>query len=67
PFDFDPENSVYIDANGRVWPTNGKYCFGDYSIENKCAAEDTDGSSGSSGGSGSGSGSGSGGDGGSSG
>lgn len=65
PFDFDPENSVYIDANGRVWPTNGKYCFGDYSIENKCAAEDTDGSSGSSGGSGSGSGSGS--DGGSSG
>ncbi|MFO0634856.1 MAG: thrombospondin type 3 repeat-containing protein [Nannocystaceae bacterium] len=47
-FDFDPENSVYIDANGRVWPTDGKYCNGDYSIENKCKAEDTGGSSGGS-------------------
>jgi hypothetical protein len=41
PFDFDPENALYIDANGRVWPNDGKYCNGDYNIENRCAMEDT--------------------------
>ncbi|HWB80999.1 MAG TPA: thrombospondin type 3 repeat-containing protein [Nannocystaceae bacterium] len=54
PSDFDPENLPFIDANGRVWPKDGKYCNGDYSIENKCGGEDTDGTgSGSESGSGS--------------
>jgi hypothetical protein len=47
PFDFDPENTEYVDANGRVWPDDGAYCNGDYNIENKCAEEDTGDSSGS--------------------
>ena len=39
-FDFDPENLPYIDANGRVWPTDGKFCNGDYSIDTKPACEE---------------------------
>jgi len=39
-FDFDPENLPYIDANGRVWPNDGKYCNGDYAIDNKPACQD---------------------------
>jgi Thrombospondin type 3 repeat len=41
-FDFDPENLPFIDANGRVWPNDGKFCNGDYSIDNKpaCLEED---------------------------
>jgi hypothetical protein len=46
-FDFDPENTEYVDANGRVWPKDGAYCNGDYDIETKCAAQDTGDSSGS--------------------
>jgi hypothetical protein len=35
-FAFDPENLPYIDANGMVWPNDGKYCNGDYAIDNIC-------------------------------
>ncbi|MEM7154281.1 MAG: thrombospondin type 3 repeat-containing protein [Myxococcota bacterium] len=41
-FDFDPENQPYIDANGRVWPDNGRFCNGEYSVENKPACGDED-------------------------
>lgn len=40
PFDFDPDDLPYIDDNGRVWPQAGRFCNGDYSIENRCEAED---------------------------
>lgn len=33
PFAFDPDNSVYVDAEGREWPYDGKYCNGDYAID----------------------------------
>lgn len=39
-FDFDPENLPFIDANGRVWPNDGKYCNGEYAIDNKPACQD---------------------------
>ena len=39
-FDFDPENQPFIDGNGRVWPDNGKYCNGEYSIDSKPACQD---------------------------
>jgi hypothetical protein len=39
-FDFDPENLPYIDAGGRVWPNDGKFCNGEYSIDNKPACAD---------------------------
>jgi hypothetical protein len=45
PFDFDPENTEYVDANGRVWPRDGAYCNGDYDIENRCEQLEPDGSS----------------------
>ncbi len=32
-FAFDPDNTVYVDANGREWPSDGKYCNGDYSLD----------------------------------
>jgi hypothetical protein len=35
-FAFDPENLPYIDANGTLWPDDGKYCNGPYAIENVC-------------------------------
>lgn len=35
-FDFDPTNAVYIDAMGQVWPNDGRYCNGEYSLENTC-------------------------------
>ncbi len=41
-FDFDPENLPFIDANGRVWPNDGKFCNGTYSIDNKPACADDD-------------------------
>jgi len=47
PFDFDPENTEFVDANGRVWPNDGAFCNGEYNVENKCAAQDTGDSSGS--------------------
>ncbi len=64
-FDFDPQNLPFIDGNGKVWPKDGKYCNGDYSVENKCGddeptggatggtgGEDTGGTGGTGGGSG---------------
>lgn len=33
PLAFDPELIPYVDAQGRVWPIDGKYCNGDYSSE----------------------------------
>jgi hypothetical protein len=48
PFDFDPTNAPYIDQNGKVWPGDGRYCNGEYSIEVRgCGDEmpgDTEGS-----------------------
>lgn len=35
-FDFDPENRPFIDANGKVWPRDGAFCNGEYSIDTKC-------------------------------
>lgn len=35
-FAFDPENQPYIDPNGMLWPNDGKYCNGEYAIENVC-------------------------------
>jgi hypothetical protein len=68
-FDFDPQNLPFIDANGKVWPKDGKYCNGEYSVENKCGGMEptggSDGGSGDSGGSDGGSGGSGGGSGGS--
>jgi thrombospondin type 3 repeat protein len=36
PFAFDPTNEPYIDANGVVWPKDGKYCNGEYSLDALC-------------------------------
>jgi hypothetical protein len=36
PFAFDPDNTPYVDAEGRVWPLDGKYCNGDYSLDAIC-------------------------------
>ncbi|MCA9649029.1 MAG: thrombospondin type 3 repeat-containing protein [Myxococcales bacterium] len=36
PLAFDPANTVYIDDGGMVWPDDGKYCNGEYSIDNTC-------------------------------
>jgi hypothetical protein len=36
PFDFDPENKPFVDANGKLWSKDGFFCHGDYDIENKC-------------------------------
>jgi hypothetical protein len=33
PFAFDPNNAFYKDANGKVWPTSGAYCKGEYDPE----------------------------------
>jgi hypothetical protein len=35
-FDFDPENLQYIDDDGKVWPNDGRYCNGDYSLDVMC-------------------------------
>ena len=36
PFNFDPENREYIDDDGMVWPNDGHYCNGDYSLNAIC-------------------------------
>ncbi len=41
-FDFDPENQPYIDANGRVWPNDGRFCNGEFSVDNKPACQEDD-------------------------
>lgn len=33
---FDPQNVPYIDDNGMLWPNDGKYCNGEYAIDNVC-------------------------------
>ncbi|HET6585527.1 MAG TPA: thrombospondin type 3 repeat-containing protein, partial [Nannocystaceae bacterium] len=40
PFQFDPDNTSFVDANGRAWPQHGKYCNGDYAPDAICAAQD---------------------------
>ena len=39
-FDFDPSNKAYIDDNGKVWPKDGKFCNGEYSIDNRCGDDE---------------------------
>ncbi len=41
-FAFDPQNLAFIDVNGKLWPRDGRYCNGDYSPDNVCAALDGD-------------------------
>ncbi len=36
PFAYDPQNSVFVDENGKVWNNKGKYCWGDYDINKIC-------------------------------
>ncbi|MEX1364913.1 MAG: thrombospondin type 3 repeat-containing protein [Nannocystaceae bacterium] len=48
-FDFDPENQPYIDANGRVWPDDGRFCNGEYSVDNKPACQDDEDTAGTAG------------------
>jgi len=53
PLDFDPENQPYQDINGRLFPNEGRYCHGDYSLSNRCEdLEPMDTGTGGSGGSG---------------
>lgn len=32
-FAFDPDNELYKDQNNKVWPSNGKYCSGEWNPE----------------------------------
>ena len=32
-FAFDPDNTLYKDQNNKVWPSNGKYCSGEWNPE----------------------------------
>ncbi|MCH9682233.1 MAG: thrombospondin type 3 repeat-containing protein [Deltaproteobacteria bacterium] len=41
-FDFDPENQPFIDTNGRVWPNDGRFCNGEFSVDNKPACQEDD-------------------------
>ncbi len=58
PFAFDPTDAEYVDANGRLWPTDGAACNGDFLPDNICELQemntgetgDTDDMGGSSGG-----------------
>lgn len=34
PYAFDPENQPFIDVMGNVWPDAGRYCNGDYALNN---------------------------------
>ncbi|MEM7159498.1 MAG: thrombospondin type 3 repeat-containing protein [Myxococcota bacterium] len=36
PLAFDPENTPYIDDGGKLWPNDGAYCNGAYSLDNIC-------------------------------
>ncbi|MBK6919241.1 MAG: thrombospondin type 3 repeat-containing protein [Deltaproteobacteria bacterium] len=42
PFDFDPENATYSDANGRLWPKAGAVCNGGYGLDLRCEVDGTD-------------------------
>lgn len=60
PFAFDPTDAEFVDGNGRLWPTDGAACNGDFLPDNICELEemntgdsgDTDDMGGSSGGGG---------------
>jgi thrombospondin type 3 repeat protein len=41
-FDYDPENTAYVDANNRVWPKSGAACNGAYALDARCAVDMTD-------------------------
>jgi hypothetical protein len=41
-FAFDPENRPYIDAGGKLWPRDGFYCNGAYSIDALCPDDEED-------------------------
>ncbi len=51
PFAYDPENQPFVNENGKVDPKFGKFCNGDYAIENVCEGFDM-GGGGSTGGTG---------------
>jgi len=38
PFAFDPDNEAYLNENGRLFPEAGKYCNGNYAIDQIQAA-----------------------------
>jgi hypothetical protein len=40
PFAFDPDNAQYLDLAGRLHPDAGKYCNGDYLVDNICKGLD---------------------------
>jgi hypothetical protein len=41
-FSFDPFNEPYVDENtGKLWDNIGRFCAGQYSADNVCAAADT--------------------------
>jgi hypothetical protein len=40
PFAYDPDNTQLIDVNGRLWPNNGAYCFGEYLPDVICEKRD---------------------------
>ncbi len=43
PFAFDPFNEPYVDpATGKLYQTNGRFCFGEYAPDALCAAQDPD-------------------------
>ena len=46
PQDYDPRNEPYRNEAGKVFPDAGKYCNGDYNIENKCGGDDDGGDTG---------------------
>ncbi len=40
-FQFDPFNEAYVDPlTGKLYPNNGKFCFGEYAPDAICAAAD---------------------------
>ncbi|KIG13198.1 OmpA-like transmembrane domain protein [Enhygromyxa salina] len=44
PFSYDPFNEPYVDENtGKVWDNIGRFCAGQYSPDNICAAQEPSG------------------------
>jgi len=41
-FDYDPENTPFVDINNRVWPKKGAVCNGAYALDKRCAVDMTD-------------------------
>jgi hypothetical protein len=40
-FSYDPFNEPYVDENtGKLWDNIGRFCAGDYSPDNVCAAQE---------------------------